>query len=248
MPMSAAQIVTLATQIAKVPNYTAQAGQMLNEILQDMCQTYNIDTARKTVTITLNTGSGIPPTPGQGSGPYLLPTNYLRIAKNEAIYRVDGVPYSMINIDLQAFDSLVQQAGISNYPEMFATDTSDDAVSTFGAPVLYVWPPSGGVYTPQIRYWSLMPEIAAPETNPNVPWFRNTTYLKTRLAGELMKIADDQRADSYLGDGPSGAQGILNRYLKLMKDDESRAQTVELDRRRFGKSFNRLPQTKTLGW
>jgi hypothetical protein len=247
MPLNAQQIVAQACEIAKVPNYTTQAGQKLNLILQELCQTYNVSAARKTTVITLSTGTGVG-TLGQGSGPYLLPDDYLRLAKNEAIYRIDGVPYSMINIDLQAFDNLVQQAGISNYPEMFATDTSDDAVTTWGSKVMYVWPPSGGVYQPQLRYWSLMPEIDTPELSTVVPWFPNTNYLITRLAGELMKTADDARTDTYLGDTAAGAQGILNRYLKLHGDDESRVKTVELDRRRFGKSFSRLPQTKTLGW
>ena len=248
MALTAQQIVTLATGIAKVPSYLSLAGQQLNLILQELCQTYNVYAARKTASIILNAGSGIPPTPGAGSGPYLLPLDYLRIAKNEAIYLVFGVPYSMVNIDLQEFDSLVQQAGISNYPENFATDTSIDAVTKFGGPVMYVWPPSGGQYQPQIRYWSQMPDIPTPETSQAVPWFPNTNYLMTRLAGELMKLSDDPRADTFLGDSAAGAQGILNRYLKLQKDDESRAQKVELDRRSFGKSFNRLPQTKTLGW
>jgi hypothetical protein len=223
-----------------VPGQTVLAGQILNDILRDLAETYDLEVARKTTTITL--------TPSLGSGPYPLPADYLRIAANEAIYMVFGTPYSMINIDLQEFDSLVQQAGISNYPEMFATDTSNDAVNKFGAPVMYVWPPSGGVYIPQIRYWSLPPDIIAPETSTQIPWFPNTLYLVTRLTGEMMQVADDPRADTFLGDGDSGAQGILRRYLALQTDDESRAKRVILDRRMFGRSFNRLPQTKTLGW
>lgn len=212
----------------------SQAGQFLNSVLSDLCQTYDFAVALGTANVSLLISSG--------SGPYPLPEDYLRMAQNEVIYYVQGVPYVMVNIDLAEFDALVQQAGISNYPENFATNPADTP------PSLYVWPPPGGNYVPVIRYYRAMPDIATPETSATVPWFPNQTYLITRVAGEMMKLADDVRWKEFLGDGPSGAQGILNRYLKLQADDEGRAMTVKLDRRRFGTSFNRLPNTKTLGW
>ena len=48
MALQAQQIVALATQIAKVPGYTLQAGQMLNMILADLAETYDLEVARKT--------------------------------------------------------------------------------------------------------------------------------------------------------------------------------------------------------
>jgi hypothetical protein len=247
MPLTSQQIVTQACAIARANGFLALAGQQMNNILQELCLTYDLVINRKTATITLSTGSGLGIV-GQGSGPYLLPLDYLRLDGNEIVYRVYGVPYKMIRISLEEFDSLVQQAGISNYPEQYATDLSQDAITTWGAPVLYVWPPSGGVYQPQIRYWSLRPDVATPETSPVPPWFTSNNYLITRIAGELMKITGDERASKFLGDGPDGAQGILQRLLKLQHDDEGMAKAVQLDRRHFGKSFSRLPQTKTLGW
>ena len=60
----------------------------------------------------------------------------------------------------------------------------------------------------------------------------------------MMKIADDARWQTF----DKEAAGILSKYLKLQADDEGRAQTVKLDRRRFGSNFSRLPNTKLLGW
>jgi len=247
MPLTAQQIVTQACAIARANGFLSLAGQQLNNVLQELCLTYDIVLNRKTTTINLSTGSSVGIV-GLGSGPYLLPLDYLRLDGNEIVYRVYGVPYKMIRITLEEFDSLVQQAGISNYPEQYATDLSQDAVAKWGAPVLYVWPPSGGNYQPQLRYWALQADIATPETSLTVPWFTSTNYLITRIAGEIMKITGDQRASTFLGEGPDGAQGILNRFLKLQHDDEGMAKAVSLDRRHFGKSFSRLPQTKTLGW
>ena len=93
-----------------------------------------------------------------------------------------------------------------------------------------------------------MADIASPETSATVPWFPNQAYLKTRLAGELMQIADDDRASAFLGESDTGAQGLLKRYLNLKDDRTNRAETVKLDRRTFGPAFNKLPNTKTIGW
>jgi hypothetical protein len=238
MSLQAQQIVSQALQIAKCPGFTSQGGQMLNVILSELCQTYDLEVARGMAQVTVS--------PSLGSGPYALPADYLRAEKDTGFYYVYGVPYVMTSIDLTEFDALVQQGGISNYPERFATDTSPIGS---GLPAnMYVWPPSGGTYVVNIRYYRQMSDITTPETSTTVPWFNNVNYLITRLAGEMMKLADDERWQAFLGDGPTGAQGILDRYLKLQNDDEGRAKTVELDRRRFGRSFNRLKDTKTLGW
>lgn len=236
MTMTAAQIVSNACQVARVPGYTSQAGILLNSILSELCQNYNFEAARKLYQFTFNNGVS------NGQGPYPLPADYLRAAKDEVFYSISGVPYVMISIDLAEYDRLVQTAGFSGYPNNFATDLSVSPVN------LYVWPPASGGYPVNLRYYSQMPDIATPETSSAVPWFLNDNYLCTRLAGELMKLSDDERKDAYLGDGPTGAQGILLRYLKLKDDDEGRVKTVDLDRRRFGKNWSSLPNTKTVGW
>lgn len=237
MPLTSAQIVSLSVQSARVPGMTSQAGQTLNAILSDLCQTYDFAKALNTTTVVL--------TSQVGSGPYPLPADYLRLAIDEAVYQVDGVPYVMVNIDLAEFDAAVQVAGLQNYPVNFTTDPSQTP------PVMYVWPPPTGVFNVQIRYYRQMADITTPETSATVPWFPHQNYLIKRLSGELMQqIANDDRYKDFLGsseDG-TGAAGILREYLRLQDDDEGRAKTVKLDRRRFGRNFGRLPATKLIGF
>lgn len=246
MALTYTQIVTLACQIAKVPGMVSQAGQMLNMILSDLCQTYDFDVAKGTYTFNFNPGlvtTSVYPNIQPGGGPYPLPADYLRMVDDkDAMWFLLGVPYPMISCDLSQYDNLVQQAGLQSYPYIFATDMSQSP------PNLLVWPPASGAYPCMIRYRKQMPDETTPETSPNVPWFPNTTYLKTRLAGELMQISGDSRADTFLGGTDQGAQGILQRYLKLADDRSARAQTVSLDRRRFANNFSRLSDTKSIGW
>lgn len=246
MALTCQQIVTLATQIAKCPGYTSQAGQLLNMILGDLCDTYDFAAARKTYYFNFNpslvaaVGNSI-----YGSGPYPLPADYLRAIEGEVFWTLQGVVYNMIPVDLAEFDHMVQQAGIQSYPYIFATDTSLNDNAT---PVVYVYAPPSGAYPVTVRYFAKMPDITTPETSSTVPWFQNTAYLKTRLAGELMQLTGDDRAAEWLGESPTGAQGILNRFLKNKDDNSNRAMQIKLDRRSFGRPYNNLPNTKTVGW
>lgn len=241
MAQSAQQIVTLAVQMAGTPGYVAQAGQLLNIILQDLCQTYDFDVARGVAIVNLIVDSPA----GSGSGPYPLPADYLRADYGEVYFTYNGVKYELVPIDLGQYDKLVQQPGNSSYPSMYATDLSLQVNAT---PVMYVWPPSSSAFPLTVRYRRQMPDIATPETSLTVPWFPAQGYLVTRLAGELMKVADDARWESFLGDGPSGAQGILDRYLKLKDDKSNRSISVKLDRRFFGNQWANAKNTKTLGF
>ena len=246
MPLQAQQIVAQACAMVGVPGYLTLAGQQLNYILQDLCQTYDIDQAKGTYNFNFQPGlltdsvyENITP----GGGPYPLPADYLRAVDEKSfVWFLQGVPYPMIPCDLSEYDNLVQQAGLQSYPYIAATDMSQSP------PTMVVWPPASGSYPVQIRYRRQMPDIATPETSTTVPWFPNTTYLVTRLSGELMKIADDLRWKDFLGDGEWGAQGVLRRWLLLCNDASDRAQTVKLDRRIFKSPFSRLPNTKTIGW
>lgn len=244
MPLTAAEIVTLSCQDANCPGYTSQAGQLLNAILAELCQTYDFDIARKTYNFTFDTSViSTEPNAQPGSGPYDLPADYLRMSGGkESRWFLNGVPYPMISIDIEEFDNTVQQAGLQSYPYYYTVDMQRTP------PGLVVYPPPSGNYSVSIRYFSQMPDIVTPETSATIPWFVNQTYLRTRLSGELMKIVDDTRANDFLGEGPQGAQGILNRYLKLVNDKSTRAQMVKLDRRLFGSAYSRLPNTKSIGW
>ena len=228
MPLQSTQIVSLATQMASLPGFTSQAGQFLNMILSDLCQARDLDITKKVTTISL----------GATSGPYNLPADYLRAIKDEVFYTLNGIPYPLIPVDLAEFDNSPQQAGFNSYPTMYATDMSQSP------PALYVWPPSNGVLPLTIRYFSQMPDIVTPELSNVVPWFPNQDYLITRLAGELMKIADDDRWTAFL----TQADKILNFYLDLKDDSETRTHRVSLDKRFFRPRWGSLPSTKVVGF
>lgn len=252
MALQAQQICNLARQDAKCPNYTSQSGQLLNVILQELCQTYQLDVNRGTTTFNFNPGSATNPTlyPNiqPGGGPYALPTDFLRMWDDkDNTWFLNGVPYPMIPCDISEYDNFVQQSNMQAYPYIAATDVSAQAVTTLGAPQLLIWPPASGAFLCMTRYVRQMADISTPESSSTIPWFPNSQYLRTRLAGELMKITDDDRWKGFLDDSPSGAQGILDRYLKLQGDNADRATTVKLDRRSF-RQYTKLPNTKTIGW
>lgn len=252
MALTASQIIALACQDAHVPGMTAQAGQTLNMVLSDLCQTYDFALARKTFYFNFN--PGLVAQVGNsiyGSGPYPLPADFLRCADGRSVFwTLQGVPYFLVPIDLSEFDGTVQQAGLQSYPYWFCTDLSlgDEGANADTTPMAYVYPPPSGAFPVTVRYYSQMADIVTPETSQVVPWFPSQTYLRTRVAGEMMKLADDDRYQSFLGEGPEGAQGILRRYLMLKDDSSDRATTVTLDRRRFGSRYSSLPNTKTIGW
>jgi hypothetical protein len=235
VPLTGDQLVTLALQDAHVPGFTTQAYQTLNMILNDLAQTYDFDVARGVYTFAFNTSLG--------SGPIPLPADYLRADNGEAFFTIQGTKYQMMSIELGDFDSLAQQQGLSSYPTVYATDLS---LQNSTVPVMYVYPPPSGAYPVTIRYRRQMPDYVAGSNA--VPWFPNQTYLRRRLAGEMMALTDDDRMSTYLGSDEDGAQGILLRYLKLKDDSSSRAVKVQLDRRTFGGGRGDLKNTKKLGF
>jgi hypothetical protein len=247
VPYTSAQIVALATQIAKVPGFTAQAGQFLNQMLEELCQNHDLEIARGVTTFTFgNVTTAAPNGIFSQSGPYTLPSDYLRSRKGMVFYIYNGTPYSMVPIDIAEYDMLVQQAGFNDFPRDFTTDMEQSP------PTMYVWPPPSIVVPVTVRYFRQMPPITTPESSTVVPWFPDQTYLITELAGRLCQMADDDRWESFLSDDedrhPGGSRVQLRRYLKMKDDPEGKVNTVELDRRRFGTNWNRLPNTKIIGW
>jgi len=245
--LTASQIVALACQAAGCPGYEVIAGQLLNVILSDLCQTYDFDVARGTSSFNMNPSLVVSapaafPNLLAGSGPYPLPTDFLRCKYGDVMWFLQGVPYVMIPIEQYEFDASVQQAGLQNYPYWYATFLEESPAG------IVFYPPPSGAYSTMVRYQRQMPDIANPEVSSTVPWFPNQQYLRTRLAGELFAITDDERAVAYLGDTEIGAQGILQRFLKLANDNENRSQMVKMDRRTFRPNNNALPVTKLTGW
>lgn len=240
MALTAEQIVSLACQIAKVPGFVSQAGQLLNNILDDLCRNYDFDLAKTTYNFTFSTSIN------GGAGPFPLPEDFLRADISDVFYTIQGVPYIMTPIDNNEYDSLVQTSGFNSYPTVYTTVMEEVPFT------MKVWPPSSGAYPVTMRYRRLMPSITLPETSTDVPWFPQTSYLIARLAGELMQLANDNRWEAFLSDNedqhPGGAGVLLRKYQKMQDDKANRTNTVQLDRRRFGTNFNRLRNTKQVGW
>jgi len=245
MPLTSQQLVSMSCFEAKVPTWLSLAGQKLNMILNELCS-YDLDVTRQTYSFNFNTALG--------SGPIPLPTNWLRANKADVYYVILGVTYVMIPVSLAEFDAFVQQAGLAQYPEYYAVDNSPRASG--GSPNMYVWPPPSGAYPVTARYYSQMPDIVTPESSSAIPWFSNERelYLQRRLTGEMMLMANDDRATKYLNgetkspDGTFlGSSAILKRYLAT-KDDAQAVKKVSLDRRLFGQPFDKLRNTKTIGW
>jgi hypothetical protein len=232
MPLQATQIVSLATQIAKCPGFTSQAGQLLNVVLQELCETYDFEVARKTFLFNFDLGQN------SGLGPFPLPADYLRAKKDDVYFTISGQPYMMIPVDQSEFDSFTLTAGIQGYPAYMTTDMN------VSPPTMSVWPPASGAYPVTVKYYAAMPDIVTPETSTSIPWFPFSNYLVTRLSAELMKITDDERQAKFNVD----SEDLLRKYLEMKDDPEGTVNTVSLDRRRFGTPFSRLPNTKLLGW
>lgn len=255
MALTAQQIVTLACQIAKAPGFTSQCGQFLNVVLGELASDYDLQVAQGTFYFNFNPGltTLVGSTNLNGSGPYPLPSDWLRAKPDGVFWTLQGVAYDLIPLDLSEFDQAVQQAGLQDYPAFFCTDLSvEDAANeddSGAGGLAYIYPPPSGAFPCTARYQRQMPDIVTPETSSVIPWFPNSAYLIRRCAGELMQITDDTRAATFLGEEPGvGAKAMLRDYLKLANDRENRATTVKLDRRRFGSSYDRLPNTKLTGW
>lgn len=112
----------------------------------------------------------------------------------------------------------------------------------FGTPAnCYVYPGPSGAFPSRLRYQRLMPPL---QDFARIPWFPDQNYLLTRLTADMMATTDDTRREQFLGE----AAAALGKYETFSDDKTNRAQTVILDRRRFGRAFNKLNNTKTIGW
>ncbi len=240
MALTAAQIVDLATQIAKCPGFTTQALEFLNAVLQELALSYDFDVIRKSLNFNFSTtasGNGYAP----GSGPNPMPNDFVRLQRGGAFYMIDLVPYKLIGVDQEEFDAFVQQPGLASFPYLTYVDVASTPAG------LFVWPPASGAFPATVRYNSMQPDITDTLT---VPWFPNSTYLYTRIAGELMKVTNDDRWKDFLSDQPGsgGAGDLLRKYLTMKDDPETAPKRVTLDRRVFKPNIANLRNTKQIGW
>ena len=219
MAYTAQKIVQKACSIAKAPGFVTQAGEYLNMILADLCQTYDFDFIRETQVLqaspVASTGDGVLPTG------YALSADHLRT--REVFYRVNGVTFYLIQMPIDSFDQLPQSTGVTNYPTNYAIDTSTTPYT------IYFYQPLVIPLTIFIRYQPQMPDITTPETSNVVPWFTNQRYLIKKLAADLMNDTDDERQTKYEED----AEKMLRLFLEMKDDKENYAQTIKLDRNVF---------------
>src|SRR5271165_6336155 len=102
MPLTNAQLIARACTIAKAPGYSVQAGQYLNMILQDLCQTYDFDFTKKQQII-----------PFTNAFTYNLNADNLRT--KEVYYLVNGEPFYLFEIPIETYHTLFVGPGVSNF-------------------------------------------------------------------------------------------------------------------------------------
>jgi hypothetical protein len=129
-----------------------------------------------------------------------------------------------------------------------ANATAAPASLLFGyPPTMWIYPPPISAQQAMIRYQKRMPDIV---DFSRYPWFTSEKYLIRKLTGALCMLNDDTRAGVMYGgpEIPGSPDNELTSWLAAKDDDANRPKTVGLDRRRFGSNWNRLPNTKTVGF
>jgi len=205
--LTAMQIIQRACAVAKAPGYTVQCGQYLNSLLDDLQQTYDFDYIRKTIILPI----------AAGSNGYTLPEDYLRA--REVFYSVNGTIFFLDQMALELYDQLFQGSGITNYPTKFATDIAQSP------PVMYFYQPPAQSFQVTVRYQPRKDDIVNPQSSSEVPWFKDSRYLITKLAADLMQETDDARQDRYF----QRAAEMLSKIMSMDDDDEGYARNVKLD-------------------
>ena len=198
MPQSAQSICQDAAAIAKLPGGVAKAGRVLNTVLEELCTSYDFEVAAGTYYFNFDPGlTSLIGNSIYGSGPYPLPSDFLRCCGPQSVWWTNqGVPYPLIPLDLSSSTWRSKQAGLQSYPYWSATDVSladaTQEVCRRKRRGLRLCPPSGA-YPCTVRYQKLMPQIATPETSSLAAWCPNSNYLINRVAGEMMRLTDDER-------------------------------------------------------
>jgi hypothetical protein len=223
------QIVSLATQIAKAPGFTSQAGQFLNHVLNDLVLHRDLKINRVTTSVVAQAGS---------NGPFALASSYLRTY--DLFFTLNGMPYFLTPASQEQFDAEFKDPSVANYPYEFATDLSPQALQQPG--LLYIYPQSTSQLTLTHRYMVNRSDIHAPELSQAIPWFPDQDYLVKATALRLMDITDDDRRDKFKVD----AEDMLRTHLIMEGDEQRVVKEVRLDPRRF-RSTRGMRSTKATG-
>lgn len=218
MPLTNSEIIARACTIAKAPGYAVQAGQYLNLILQELCQTYDFDFIKKTQIIQFTNAFS-----------YNLNSDNLRT--KEAYYNVNGSIFYLFQIPIETYHGLFLGPGVSNYPNKFAVDVSQ-------TPKQFLpYPPPSISQTVTVNYFPQMPDIVTPETDTGTAWFPEQNYLIRRVAAMVMLETDDERQQLF----EAQAEKMLMKFLDLADDKEGYARTIKLSRERFKTGNNQNP-------
>lgn len=219
MAYTAQQLVQRACFIAKAPGYLTQGGMYLNMILQDLCQTYDFDFIRQTLTLSVS--------PLPANGDTSLPTGYAlnadHLRTREVFYYVNGEPFYLTQLPIEEFDQLYNGPGVTNYPQNYSIRTETSPYT------IYFYQPPQVPLTVFVRYQPQKDDITNPETSSVIPWFTNQRYLLKKLSADLMGETDDKRQAGWFKE----AEDMLRLFLEMKDDKENYAQTIKLDRRVF---------------
>ena len=220
MAFTSAQIVALACAEAKCPGFIVQGGQYLNLALKDLWLHRDLKVNRKTQPIVVQANS---------NGPFSLETDYQR--SYDLFYLNAGLPYFLKPAAMSMYDAMFKDPSISDYPYLYATDLSSEAIiASSAAGQLYIYPQSSGQITLTHRYMRKQSDITTPETSSTVPWFEDQDYLIKATAYRLMGITDDERQAKYMQD----CENMLRIHLIMAADDEQQiVRSVKLDPWRF---------------
>ena len=226
MPLTAAQIVTDACQIAKCPGYKAQGGRALNLTLADLTLHRNLK---------VNLSKSVISAPANSNGPFNLESNYLRTY--DLKFTINDEPYFLTPCSLRQFDAEDLTTGASSYPYEWASDASQSPN------LLYIYPQSNVPLSLTHRYFLKQSDISVPEGSAVIPWFEDQDYLIQATAARLMRITDDDRYQTYLAD----CEQMLLKHLMTEGDEQQVVKEVQLDPRRF-KLGGSLKATKLNPW
>lgn len=244
--LTAAQIVTLACQAAKVPGYLTQAGQFLNARLVQLALQQDQDIVRRVYTF--NTGVG-------NAGPYNLPSNYLR--SRQVGYYNNGLWYDLSQKSMEEYNRLYQGPGLNDYPYLYATDlpgsmpppnqgvpgTPPNPNTNVAVPVIYLYPQPVVQLTIEVLYFDNLVEISNPSTSNLVPWFPDQLQLIKDIAQLLMLLTDDERRQGLKAE----TEDDLRKYLRMDDDKEQRTNRVTLDTANFRTARRSVRPTKLQG-
>ena len=231
--LTAAQIVTKACAIAKAPGFTAQGGQDLNLVLNDLVLHRDLKINRYSGSISVTSGS---------TGPFNLPADYLRTY--DLFYDIDGQRYFLRPVSTEQMDAEFHSAGVANYPYEYQTDLQPQAATPdTGIALIYIYPQTNSALTLTHRYMIRRADISTPASSSSIPWFPDADYLIHATAVRLMKLTDDARYDKYNTD----AENMLRTHLIMEGDEQQVVKEVRLDPRRF-RVHGRLRATKVQGY